>query len=159
MSAPVLAPQIDALTHSLFVGVALAITAVPILGRIMREFGLTRTETGVVAISAAAINDVVGWVLLAGVSAYAASRLSAGAMVLQVAGLAALAAVLWFLLRPAVDRLLPWMPIVAGEMPANLLASVLCLMFVMGICTWQLGIFGGFAAGLLFHNHRGFVEA
>src|SRR5262245_44964208 len=65
-SAPYLAPTIDILTYSLFFGVGLAITAVPILGRILREFDLTRTEIGVVAISAAAANDVTGWVLLAG---------------------------------------------------------------------------------------------
>jgi predicted Kef-type K+ transport protein len=62
VSQPVLAPGIDPLVYSLFTGVALAITAVPILGRILREFGLTRDEMGVVAISAAAVNDVVGWV-------------------------------------------------------------------------------------------------
>src|SRR3974390_2052698 len=62
-SAPILAPHIDRLTYSLFFGVGLAITAVPILGRILREFDLTRTEIGVVAISAAALNDVLGRVM------------------------------------------------------------------------------------------------
>ena len=73
VSAPDLAPAADVFTYSLFVGVALAITAVPVLGRIMSEFNLTRTEVGTLAISAAAINDVVGWTLLAGISAYIAA--------------------------------------------------------------------------------------
>jgi len=119
LSAPVLAPQIDPLTYSLLVGVALAITAVPILGRIMRECGLTRTPAGVVAISAAAINDVVGWVLLAGVSAYAARHFSADGMILQLGGLAAPGAVLWFVPRPAVDGLLARVSITAGKVPAD----------------------------------------
>ena len=57
-TAPILASGIDSLTYSLFFGVGLAITAVPILGRILRELDLTSTEIGVVAISAPALNDV-----------------------------------------------------------------------------------------------------
>jgi Kef-type K+ transport system membrane component KefB len=161
-SAPVLAPSIDPLVYSLFCGVGLAITAVPILGRILREFGLTRTEVGVVAISAAAINDVVGWVLLAGVSAYAAARFSGAHMALQAGGLLLLIGALWFVLRPLVDRLVAGHPLRDGDLPPNLMAAVICLMFAMGICTYKLGIFaifGGFAAGLLFHRHEAFVNA
>ncbi len=88
-SAPHLAPTTDSVTYSLFFGIGLAITAVPILGRILREYGLTRTHIGVVAISAAAVNDVVGWILLAVVSAYAAERFSPMSLTLQVGGLAA----------------------------------------------------------------------
>jgi Kef-type K+ transport system membrane component KefB len=162
VSAATLAPGIDRLTYSLFVGVALAITAVPILGRILREYGLTRTEMGVVAISAAAANDVVGWVLLAGVSAYASARFSGIDVVLQLGGLCVLGVVLRFVLRPLVDRLLHILPVADGEMKPNLMAIVLCLLFALAICTFKLGIFaifGGFAAGLLFHRHEAFVTA
>jgi Kef-type K+ transport system membrane component KefB len=162
VTQPILAPQIDALTYSLFFGVGLAITAVPILGRILREFDLTRQEIGVVAISAAAINDVTGWVLLAGISAYAEARFSAANISWQVAGIFALGVVSWFVLRPLVDRLLKANPARDGELPANLMMAVICLTFVMGICTYFLGIFtifGGFLAGLLFHHDKAFVEA
>jgi Kef-type K+ transport system membrane component KefB len=64
LSASALAPAIDPVRYSLFFGLGLAITAVPVLGRILRQYGLTQTEVGVVAISAAAINDVIGWLLL-----------------------------------------------------------------------------------------------
>ena len=74
-----MAQGIDPVRYSLFLGLGLAITAVPILGRILRQYGLTHTEIGVVAISAAAINDVIGWLLLSVVSAYAASRFSGAA--------------------------------------------------------------------------------
>ncbi len=52
---PYVTPHIDPLSFSLFLGVSLAITALPVLGRILREFDLGGTEIGVVAISAAAI--------------------------------------------------------------------------------------------------------
>jgi Kef-type K+ transport system membrane component KefB len=161
-SAPVLAPGIDPLVYSLFCGVGLAITAVPILGRILREFGLTRSDIGVIAISAAALNDVVGWILLAGVSAYAAAHFSGTRVVLQIGGLLLLLGALWFVLRPAVNRLIASNPLREGDVPPNLMAAVLCLMLALSICTYKLGIFaifGGFAAGLLFHRHEAFVNA
>src|ERR1019366_6854532 len=65
LSAPVLSPQANPLTSALFIAVAFSITALPILGRIMIEFQMTRSAIGVIAISAAAINDVIGWLLLA----------------------------------------------------------------------------------------------
>lgn len=162
VSAPVLAPTMDVVSYSLFVGVALAITAVPILGRILREFDLTSTEIGVVVISAAALNDVIGWVLLAGVSAYASAQFSVGQMGLQVAGLVVFIAILWIVLRPGVDWLIRRFPIRSGQLPPNLMGIAVCLMLVLAICTFELGIFaifGGFAAGLLFHRHASFVEA
>ena len=161
-SASSLAPGIDRDLYSLFCGVGLAITAVPILGRILREYGLTRTEVGVVAISAAALNDVIGWVMLAGVSAVAVARFSAAHLALQLGGLAAFVLVLWCGGRPLVRWLLKANPQREGELPPNLMAIVICLMFATGICTYRLGIFaifGGFAAGLLFHRHREFVDA
>lgn len=161
-SASYLAPGIDSLTYSLFFGVGLAITAVPILGRILREFDLTHTEIGVVAISAAAVNDVTGWVLLAGISAYASAQFSPGAIGLQIAGIVLLGAFAWLVLRRVVNWVLVRMPPEHGRVPLNLMTLVICLIFVMGICTYKLGIFtifGGFLAGLLFHHDRKFVEA
>jgi Kef-type K+ transport system membrane component KefB len=160
-SAPRLAPTTDVKIYSLFVGVALAITAVPILGRILREFGLTKTELGVVAISAAAINDVIGWILLACISAYATARFSILQVGVQIGGLTVLIIVLWCVLRPLVSLALRRFPIHDGQIPATLMAIVICLVFALGICTYELGIFaifGGFAAGLLFHRHETFVH-
>ena len=162
LSAPVLAPAMDAVTYSLFVGVAMAITAVPILGRILREFDLNHTEIGVVVISAAALNDVVGWVLLAGVSAYAMAQFSISWMGLQLGGILLFVATLWGVMRPMVRRLLERFPVRGQDVPPNLMGIVICLMLAMAICTFELGIFaifGGFAAGLLFHRHKSFVEA
>jgi Kef-type K+ transport system membrane component KefB len=162
MSAPVLAPTMDAVTYSLFVGVALAITAVPVLGRILREFDLNHTEIGVVAISAAAVNDVTGWILLAGVSAYAMAQFSLGQMGLQLGGLVLFGVALWAGMRPLANWLLRRFPVRAGEVPPNMMGIVICLMLAMAICTFKLGIFaifGGFAGGLLFHRNKTFVEA
>jgi Kef-type K+ transport system membrane component KefB len=161
-SAPALAAGVNGWVYSLFFAVALSITAVPILGRILREFGLTQTPLGVIAISAAAVNDVVGWVLLAAVSAVATARFSPLDLMLQMLGIAGFAALLWFAGRPLVGYLVRRFPIEGGQLPHSLLAIVIASMFAAALCTYSLGIFaifGGFALGLLFHRHRVFVEA
>lgn len=161
-AAPILAPEVDALGFSLFMAVAMAITAVPILGRILAEYGMTRTEVGVIAITAAAGNDVVGWVLLAVIAAIVSAGFSAGAFGLQLAGLAALMVGLWFLGRPFASWLVKTFPTRALQMPPALIACVIGLMFTVGVATQRLGIFtifGGFLVGLLFHQHTVFVEA
>ncbi|XP_047337414.1 cation/H(+) antiporter 18-like [Impatiens glandulifera] len=48
-----------------FMGVSLSITAFPVLARILAELKLLTTEVGRLAMSAAAVNDVVAWILLA----------------------------------------------------------------------------------------------
>lgn len=74
MSAPLLSPEANRWVSALFVATDFSITAVPVLGRIMMELGITKTRLGVIAISAAAINDVVGWLLLALVTALALAQ-------------------------------------------------------------------------------------
>ncbi|KAL0659641.1 hypothetical protein Bca4012_080226 [Brassica carinata] len=46
-------------------GVALSITAFPVLARILAEIKLLTTDIGKIALSAAAVNDVAAWILLA----------------------------------------------------------------------------------------------
>jgi Kef-type K+ transport system membrane component KefB len=162
LSAPVFAGHIPVSVYSLFCGVALAITAVPILGRILAEYGMREHELGVLAISAAAINDIIGWLLLAAVSAVATATFAPDKSALQVAGVLGFALGCFFVLRPAARALLRKFPVVDGEIPPTLMAIFLIVVFVLGMCTFKLGIFtifGGFAAGLLVHEDRAFAEA
>ncbi|HEX2668270.1 MAG TPA: cation:proton antiporter [Gammaproteobacteria bacterium] len=161
-SAPALVPDADPLPFSLFCGVALAITAMPVLGRIMREFALGETAVGVVAISAAAINDVVGWLLLAGVAAYAAAQFSGLHVLWQLGALLAFVLVMYFVVRPLAAWLVRRSPPRQGLLPSNLMAMVTALIFLAGICTYKIGIFaifGGFALGVVFQPHAAFVDA
>ena len=48
-----------------FMGVALSITAFPVLARILTELKLLTTDLGRMALSAAAVDDVMAWILLA----------------------------------------------------------------------------------------------
>jgi len=51
--------------YALFVGVAMAITAFPVLCRILTSLKLLNTTVGVIVLTSGIANDVVGWVLLA----------------------------------------------------------------------------------------------
>lgn len=53
------------LPFALFFGIAMSITAFPVLARIIQEQGLTRTQLGAMAIACAAMGDVMAWCLLA----------------------------------------------------------------------------------------------
>jgi K+:H+ antiporter len=50
---------------ALFVGVAMSITAFPVLARILSDSGMSRTQLGVHALTCAAVNDIGAWCLLA----------------------------------------------------------------------------------------------
>ncbi|HEU4996457.1 MAG TPA: cation:proton antiporter [Gemmatimonadaceae bacterium] len=56
-----------ALAFGLFMGAAMCITAFPVLARILVERGLYRSPLGTAALCAAAVDDVIAWVLLAAV--------------------------------------------------------------------------------------------
>jgi Kef-type K+ transport system membrane component KefB len=61
-----LAPAGVSTAHfALFMGVAMAITAFPVLARILSDSGMSRTELGVRALTCAAVNDIAAWCLLA----------------------------------------------------------------------------------------------
>jgi len=58
------APGSSFIVFALFMGVAMSITAFPVLARILKERGMTATPLGVMAITCAAVDDVTAWTLL-----------------------------------------------------------------------------------------------
>ena len=91
-------------TYVLFVGLALAITAMPVLARILVDLRMDTTPVGAIALSAAAIGDGVAWTVLAVI--LAAADLSGTGHLITTAGLA-VAFVLFIVLcvRPALAAL------------------------------------------------------
>ncbi|MGH2784899.1 MAG: cation:proton antiporter [Actinomycetota bacterium] len=66
---PRLGDGVDRLGFTLFMGAAMAITAFPVLARVLQETGLYHTRIGVLTITCAAVDDVTAWCVLAGVGA------------------------------------------------------------------------------------------
>jgi Kef-type K+ transport system membrane component KefB len=161
-SAATLSPGAHPLGTALFVATAFSITALPILGRIMMEFNMTRTPIGVIAISAAAINDVIGWLLLALITTLTLSNFDAPSFALKVVLVLGFFLASWFLIRPLMKRILHRCDARSGVLSHNLLGIVLAGIFLSAMTTYQLGIFaifGGFMMGVLLHDEHAFVRA
>jgi Kef-type K+ transport system membrane component KefB len=160
-SAPILSPHIPALVSGLFMGTAFSITALPVLGRILIEFNITQHPLGVIAISAAAINDVVGWLLLALVTTVAQSQFDAGKFAINVLLVLLFVVFCWLLLRPVLKALIQRMQ-TKQALSNSLMAVMLAIIFVAAITTYQLGIFaifGAFIIGVLVHDEPVLVTA
>ncbi|MHB8634363.1 MAG: cation:proton antiporter [Thermoplasmatota archaeon] len=72
----------------LLVGAALTVSALPVLARLLEEMGLLETPVGVVAMGAATLQDVAGWVLLAVVAGTGSAWQGFAAMALLAAVIA-----------------------------------------------------------------------
>ncbi|MGW6292806.1 cation:proton antiporter [Streptomyces sp. NPDC055058] len=130
----------------LFAGIALSITAVPVLTAIVRENGLAGTVPGVVAVSAAGLLDVVCWTVLAG------TMMDGDGHALGLPWRAALAfafvAVMTVAARPVLRRLL-WR---TGVDPSLRLALLIGFALGSAWVTHSLGlhvIFGALLAGVV----------
>jgi len=156
------APPAARINTALFVATALSITALPMLGRIMMELNLTRTRVGVIAISAAAVNDVVGWLLLALVTTLTVSEFVTSRFFMRVAMVAAFGLVSVLLVRPLLKKAIRSSPPRNGKMSANLLGGILAVIFIAAMTTYQIGIFaifGGFMMGVILYDETDLVAA
>jgi Kef-type K+ transport system membrane component KefB len=70
---PRLGAETGRLSFVMFMGAAMAITAFPVLARILRDRDLTRTRLGALTITCAAVDDVTAWCMLAAAAAVAGS--------------------------------------------------------------------------------------
>lgn len=162
VSAPYLAPSINATAYALFIATALSITAVPILGRIMMEFNITRHYLGAITITAAAINDVIGWFLLAAITALTLSAFSLPELSARLGFFALYIGVCWWIVRPLLKRIIARAQISADKFPDSMLALLLVLIFASAIATYKIGIFaifGGFMLGVILFDQYGLIEA
>ncbi len=128
-----------------FVGVALAITAFPMLARIITERGQAGTRHGSIALASGAVDDVVAWILLAVV--LAAATASAGPALLTVGGAAVFVVLLRYVVRPTATRL---MTTSRADDGVRLMGTV-ALLFAAAWFTDVIGlyaVFGAFALGL-----------
>lgn len=162
LSAPVLSPQANVTGSALFVATAFSITALPILGRILIEFGMTRAPLGVIGISAAAINDVIGWLMLALVTALTVAQFDARTFGFNVGLVLGFILLCWFVIRQVLKRLVRHADPRDGRLSNNLLGVLLAIIFLAAMGTYLLGIFaifGGFVIGVILHDEGELVRA
>jgi Kef-type K+ transport system membrane component KefB len=106
---PRLGDGVDKLGFVLFIGAAMAITAFPVLARVLQETGLYRTRIGVLTVTCAAVDDVTAWCVLSVVVAIVKS--SGPADTLQTVALSlTFLLVMLKVVRPVLSRL-PDLPV------------------------------------------------
>ncbi|MET9611137.1 cation:proton antiporter [Streptomyces sp. NPDC006512] len=83
--ASLMAPGADRTAFALFMGVAIAVSALPVIAKTLLDMRLLHRDVGQLIVGAAAVSDVVGWMLLSIVSAMVVTGVQAG-LVAQAAG-------------------------------------------------------------------------
>jgi Kef-type K+ transport system membrane component KefB len=133
-------------SFALFMGVAMSITAFPVLARILTDRGMQRTELGVLSLSCAAINDVTGWCLLAFV--VGVSQAKVGGALVSLALTAAYVAFMFLVVGPIATRLVaPY----EGRLclPSRVVTLVFLALVLSALITQSIGIHALFGAFLL----------
>ncbi len=151
------------LGFALFMGTALSITAIPILGRMMMELGISRSRLGAITIAAAAVDDATGWILLAAVAAIVRGKFELQNVALMVAETVGFAVALVYFARPMLRK---WTTAAIkrgkGELGLNDLAVLVAALLVCSIVTSLIGIFaifGAFFLGAVLSAEHDFREA
>ena len=158
------APETPWVGFQLFICVALSISALPIMGRILLEMNLERTALGAMAISTAAIDDVVGWIFLGIATVLATNHFNAWHLMFQIVGIAVFFVLLQKIIGPWLLKI--WRKQVPNPhekgMPDSFLALLLISLFASCLATHYLGIFvifGAFLFGTCLHREPTLVKA
>lgn len=142
---------------SLFTGIALSITAFPVLARIIRERGLSGTKLGTMAITAAAAGDVAAWCILAFIVAIVKAG-SISSSVYTIVAAVVYVAVMLLVVRPLLKK-------IAGLrsdhniLKRSSMAIIFVVLLASSYCCEVIGIhalFGAFLAGVIMPAGRNF---
>jgi Kef-type K+ transport system membrane component KefB len=132
-------------SFALFMGIAMSITAFPVLARILTDWNMARSELGVLALCCAATDDLTAWCLLAFVVGVVKAQV--GSWLLVAAGTAAYIAAMYWIVRPAVQWFVRrWNQ---EPLPRTATAVALTALLLSALATEAIGIHAIFGAFLL----------
>ncbi len=137
------------LAYSLFMGTSMAITALPVIARILMDLGIFKSRMGMLVISSAMINDLIGWLIFSVVLGMIGKEqsMSIWNTVLLTVGFTVLMLTVG---RGLINRVLPWVNRKLAW-PGGVLSLALALCFLAAAFTEYIGIhavFGAFIVGV-----------
>ncbi|HEY0271823.1 MAG TPA: cation:proton antiporter [Chitinophaga sp.] len=141
--------HISFLAFSLFMGIAMSITAFPVLARIVQERKLTGTPLGNLAITCAAADDITAWCILASVVAIVKSTGLANALLTLLLALGYVA-LMWYAVRPFIARVMN-----SQRAKQNTHGYIALAFIVLLFSAWTAevvgihALFGSFLAGVI----------
>jgi Kef-type K+ transport system membrane component KefB len=142
---------IGSIPFVLFLGIAMSITAFPVLARILEERNLQGTALGTTAILCAAVDDVVAWSLLAFALAFVGGEDAPSSMLYRLGGLVLYLLLMLGVLRPLAAYLVRRHK--RPELTLELLGVVVAGALLSAAATDKIGVhplFGAFLAGVCF---------
>lgn len=148
-----LADTNERLVFSLFVATAMAISAIPVIAKVLMDMNLMRRDIGQTILAAGMSDDTIGWILLSTVAGIAAGDAVTTGTVLTTIGSVLAFLVLSFTLgRWIVRKLLTYVQdeVISSD---RLLSLVIVLAFLWGAITQLLNleaILGAFVMGIIF---------
>lgn len=143
----------------LFLGIAMSITAFPVLARILEERGIQRSELGATAILCAAVDDVVAWLLLAVALALIGTGSDSFSLAARLVALAFYLLVMIGVVRPIAARLVRLRK--SPDLSIELFGTMIVFAFASAATTDALGLhplFGAFLAGICFPRANSWRE-
>lgn len=146
------------LVFSLFIGVAMSVTAFPVLARILTDFNWTQTSWGRISLASAAIDDVTAWCLLAIVVSLTQSNWQAAVITILLS--IAYIIFMFVVARPIFNRIVPWIE-KFGKLTRTTMAVTFGLLMVSALTTEFIGIhalFGAFLFGAIIPNQSRLAE-
>lgn len=136
----------------LFLGVAMAVSAMPVIAKILIDLGLIRRNFAVITLSAAVVDDTVGWVALALISGLVtAGAFDAGQLGLTLLYLAGFLLAARYLLYPLLRTGLPRLDHV-WHLPGSELVLIFFVTLICAAATEAMhvhAVFGAFVAGMV----------
>ena len=144
-------PNADKLIFALFFAIAVSISALPVIVKILMDLNLYRTDYGMAVVAACVLNDLVGWMVFATVLSLLGTIPSSG---FGIAG--TLTATVGFAIlmltigRWAIHRMLPWLQAYT-HLPGGVLSfSLASALFGAALTEWigVHAVFGSFLVGI-----------
>jgi Kef-type K+ transport system membrane component KefB len=147
------------LTFALFMGTAMAISALPVIVRILMDLNIFRSRMGLLVVASAMVDDVIGWMIFSVILSMIGkgSDLSLGYTILLTISFAGLMLTVG---RGALNRVLPWVNRTLAW-PGGVLSLSLALCFLGAAFTEYIGIhaiFGAFIVGVALGDSKHFSE-
>ena len=152
-------PNIKFVAFALFMGVAMSITAFPVLARILAERRMLKGEVGSLTIGCAAIDDVTAWFLIALATTVTVSG-SFGVVVRTIGEATAFTLVMALVVRRVLARMATAYD-ESGRFPSGWFAAIIVGVLLSAYVTESIHIaiiFGGFIMGMVMPRHARLSE-
>lgn len=140
------------LVFSLFFGTALAITALPVIARILMDLGIYRTRIGMLIIASAMFNDLMGWLIFSVILAFMNNEDVISGISRTIVLILLYGTFMLTIGRKLLSRLVPWVQ-TKLSWPGGVLSISLGLCFLSAAFTEAIGIhaiLGAFIMGIAF---------